>query len=316
MGSYKLLNNLREEGVIVNLPKKVKIVEVGPRDGFQNVKDFIETKDKIEIIKKMVDAGAKHIEITSFVHPKWVPQMKDAKEVLEEVKDCIGDREVELIALVPNKYGALKAKEAGAHTITYVISASEAHNKANVNRTIEESFKELEDIQKELGDVKFRLALATTFGCPFNEKVPTSRIIEMAKRGLSMGADKILLADTIGSASPLKVKNIISEITKEMSPEHFVTHFHDTRGMGLANTLVALNENITYFESAVGGLGGCPFAPGAAGNIATEDLVNMLHSMSIETDIDLNKTGEVIDLIREKVKSPIVSHMASLCKEQ
>lgn len=299
----------------MNLPKKVNIVEVGPRDGFQNVKDFIETEDKIEIIKQLVDSGVKHIEVTSFVHPKWVPQMKDANEVVKAVKDYTKDKDVELIALAPNKHGALKAKEAGVHTITYVISASEAHNKANVNRTIEESFNELEDIQKELGDVKFRLAIATTFGCPFNEKVPIDRIIDMAKRGLRMGADKILLADTIGAASPLEVKNIISEITKHINPTHFVTHFHDTRGMGLANTLVALEENITCFESAVGGLGGCPFAPGAAGNIATEDLINMLHSMAIETDIDLDKMGKVIKLVRKKVSSPVVSHMSSLCIE-
>lgn len=298
----------------MNLPKKVNVIEVGPRDGFQNVKDFIKTEDKIEIIKQIVDAGAKHIEITSFVHPKWVPQMKDASEVVKAVKEYTKDKDVELIALAPNKYGALKAKEAGVHTITYVISASEAHNKKNVNRTIEESFNELEEIRKELGNVKFRLALATTFGCPFNEKVPVGRIIDMAKRGLSMGADKILLADTIGIASPLEVKNIIGEITKYINPSNFVTHFHDTRGMGLANTLVALEENITQFESAVGGLGGCPFAPGAAGNIATEDLINMLHSMSVETGINSGKINEAISLVREKVNAPVASHMSSLCK--
>ena len=156
----------------MNFPERVRITEVGPRDGFQNVKTFIETEDKVEIIKKIIDSGTKHVEITSFVHPKWIPQMKDAEKVVREIKEYAKGKGVELIALVPNKYGAQKARDAGVDTITYVISASRAHNRANVNRTIDESFHELEEIADELDGMDFRLAIATSFGCPFHEEVP------------------------------------------------------------------------------------------------------------------------------------------------
>lgn len=296
----------------MNLSKEVSIVEVGPRDGFQNVKDFIETEDKISIIKSLIDSGIKHIEATSFVHPKWVPQMKDSYKVVKEIKEYALEKDVELIALVPNKYGALKAKEAGIDTITYVISASESHNKNNVNRSINESFEELEEISKQIDKIKIRLAIATTFGCPFGEEIPIKRIVEMAEKGLEVGVNKILLADTIGEANPLQVYNILKKVKQSIDCEYLGMHFHDTKGMALANTLVSLEEGITYFESAVGGLGGCPYAPGAAGNIATEDLVNMLHSMKIQTQIDLKKILSALDLVKVKVNANIVSHMANV----
>lgn len=297
----------------MNLPSKVDVVEVCPRDGFQNVKDFIKTEDKIEIIKKIVDAGVKHIEITSFVHPKWVPQMADAGQIVTEIKDYVRGRDVQLIALVPNKYGALKAIEAGLDWITYVISASESHNIKNINRTIEQSFSELDEIARDTGKTKIRLAIATTFGCPFGEDVPVERVINMAKRGLELGAKRILLADTIGVANPVQVKSVINSVKEYIDAELLGVHLHDTRGMGLANTYVAVNEGISYFESAAGGLGGCPFAPGAAGNIATEDMVNMFHSMEIETSVDMDCIMEAVNLIRQKVNSPVVSHMANVC---
>jgi len=298
----------------MELPKKAVIVEVGPRDGFQNVKDFIATKDKVQIIKKLIDSGLKHIEATSFVHPKWVPQMADAKEVLQDIKVYAAEKDIEIIALVPNKVGALKAKAAGVDWITYVISASEAHNLKNVNRTIEQSFVELEDIINNMGPTRIRLAIATTFGCPFGEKVPVDRVISMAKRAVNLGAGRILLADTIGTANPLQVKKMVSSVKQQVDVDLLGVHLHDTRGMGLANTIMAATEGINYFESAAGGLGGCPFAPGAAGNIATEDLVNMLHSMSIETSINLDAVYEAVGLIRQKVHAPIVSHMSRVCR--
>lgn len=297
----------------MNLPQKVDIVEVCPRDGFQNVKDFIETEDKIEIIKKIIDSGVKHIEVSSFVHPKWVPQMADASQVVEAVKEYVKDRDVQCIALVPNKYGAMKAKAAELDSITYVISASETHNKKNINKTIEQSFSELEEIAKDIGKTKIRLAIATTFGCPFGEIVPVERVIKMAQRGVELGVEKILLADTIGIANPLQVKQIVSKVKEYINVELLGIHLHDTRGIGLANTLVAVNEGIQYFESAVGGLGGCPFAPGAAGNIATEDLINMFHSMGIDTAINIDRIFDALQLIKEKVNSPIVSHMSKVC---
>lgn len=296
----------------MELPKNAVIVEVVPRDGFQNVHDFIPTEDKIQIIKMLIDSGVTHMEVTSFVHPKWVPQLADASEVLREIKAYRASKGVQLIALVPNKFGALKAKEIGVDAITYVISASEAHNTKNVNRSIEQSFLELEEIASELGSIKMRLAIACTFGCPFGEVVPVDRVIKMAERALQLGADRILLADTIGVGNPLQVKEIVAAVKQRIDVGRLGVHFHDTRGMGLANTLVAALEGISYFESAAGGLGGCPFAPGAAGNIATEDMVNMLHAMNVQTGVSLEVLKEAIGLIRNKVHAPIVSHMCAI----
>jgi len=296
----------------MGLPDKVSIVEVGPRDGFQNVKQFIPTEDKILIIKNLIDTGLTHLEVTSFVHPKWVPQMADAVDVVKGIQSYAKDREVELIALVPNKYGALKAYELGLDTITYVISVSEAHNFKNVNRTVAESLRELEDIVKSIGKMKVRLAIATTFGCPFGEEIAVERIINMAQRGLSLDCSKILLADTVGLANPLQVKSIIHEVSSYIPGEKLGVHFHDTRAMALANTFAALDGGIMYFESSIGGLGGCPFAPGAAGNVATEDLVNMIHSMDIKTGIDMNKLLNVVKMVKRKVDAPLLSHMAMI----
>ncbi|MBA1335342.1 MAG: Pyruvate:Oxaloacetate transcarboxylase domain protein [Firmicutes bacterium] len=298
----------------MNLPDRVDVVEVCPRDGFQIVKDFIRTEDKIEIIKKVIDAGVKFIEITSYVHPKWVPQMADAGDVVDAVKGYAEGKDVELIALVPNKVGAVKAFEAGLDWITYVVSASESHNMKNINRTIEQSFAELEEICAIKADTRIRLAIATTFGCPFGEEVPVERVIDMAKRGLELGVGKVVLADTIGIANPVQVKSIIGKVKEQVDVELLGVHLHDTRGMGLANTYVAVTEGIRYFESAVGGLGGCPFAPGAAGNIATEDMINMFHSMGVETGVAMDRIFEAVSLVREKVNSPVVSHMANVCR--
>lgn len=292
--------------------KDVSITEVGPRDGFQNIKTFIETEDKLEIIRRMIDSGVKHLEVTSFVHPKWVPQMRDAETVVSSIRTYAAAKDLELIALVPNKFGALKAKAAGVDAITYVISVSEAHNKANVNRTIDESFEAFEGIAGEMGKVKIRLALATTFGCPFNEVVPVERIVSIAERGLRAGADKVILADTIGVADPMKVERILKAVTAQIDPSKLIAHFHDTRGMALANTLVALNAGIRNFEAASGGLGGCPFAPGAAGNVAMEDLLNMLHAMGYQTSISPEGIAHVVEAIAQKVDAPIISHMSKL----
>ncbi|MDK2867874.1 MAG: hydroxymethylglutaryl-CoA lyase [Clostridiales bacterium] len=292
--------------------KDVSITEVGPRDGFQNIKTFIETEDKLEIIRRMIDSGVKHLEVTSFVHPKWVPQMRDAETVVSSIRTYAAAKDLELIALVPNKFGALKAKAAGVDAITYVISVSEAHNKANVNRTIDESFEAFEGIAGEMGKVKIRLALATTFGCPFNEVVPVERIVSIAERGLRAGADKVILADTIGVADPMKVERILKAVTAQIDPSKLIVHFHDTRGMALANTLVALNAGIRNFEAASGGLGGCPFAPGAAGNVAMEDLLNMLHAMGYQTSISPEGIAHVVEAIAQKVDAPIISHMSKL----
>lgn len=297
------------------LPNKVEIVEVCPRDGFQNVKEFIDTDRKIEIIKKLIDSGFKRVEITSFVNPKWIPQMKDAAEVVTAIKEYSKGKDVGLIGLVPNKRGVENALSVGVDELTYVISVSERHNKENVNRTVEESMNQFAEIVTEKkNEVKFRLALATTFGCPFGEEIKTEKIISMAKKGLELGASEILLADTVGLGNPLLVENVMKEVVKEIDVNKICMHMHDTRGLALANMIAAMKYGVTKFETAAGGLGGCPFAPGASGNAATEDLLNMLNSMGIAVDIDGEKLAEAVGIIREYVNSPIVSHMSSLCK--
>ena len=257
----------------MNFPKEVKIVEVGPRDGFQSIKEWIPTKLKLEVITSLFEANLKNMEITSFVHPKAIPQMKDAKDVVKEVLDKYND--VEMIALVPNFVGAETAWKGGVKQITYVISASERHNMENVRRTIEESFAELASLKDQIPDLKIKLDIATVFGCPFLGDIPVKQVFQMIDNGIAIGVDEICLCDTIGIANPKQVDDILTQIKVRYPDRVFSLHLHDTRGMGLANTLVALQKGITIFESAIGGLGGCPFAPGAAGNIATEDLVFM-----------------------------------------
>lgn len=295
------------------LPQNAEIIEVCPRDGFQNVKDFIPTERKIEIIKSLIDVGFKRIEATSFVNPQWVPQMADASEVVAEVKEYAKGKNVSIIALIPNEKGFANATKAGVDEVNYVVSVSETHNKKNVNRTVDESLAILEKIAENRGTTKIRLALATALGCPFGEKIETKKIIEMAKRGLKAGANEILVADTVGLGHPQLIEDVLTEMTAHIDASKLCMHLHDTRGLALANTIAALRLGVTKFESAVGGLGGCPFAPGAAGNVATEDLVNLLSVMNVETGLDQDKLSAAVDLVRRYVNSPIVSHMSKLC---
>lgn len=294
------------------LPKKAKIVEVGPRDGFQNLEEFIPTEVKLEVVDSMVEAGFKKIQVTSFVHPKAIPQMKDAADV---AKTVVGKyKDVEFVALVPNFHGAKAAFEAGIGEVSCVISASESHNKANVKRTIDESFEGLEKIRNEFKTLKIKLDIATAFGCPFEGKVPVENVLVMMERAYGMGIDSVCLCDTIGVANPAQVEEVLKAVKAVYPDKEIGLHMHDTRGMGLANIVVALQNGFNLFESAAGGLGGCPFAPGAAGNISSEDLVNMLEEMGVSTGVDLEKSVSVARLIREKIKPELTGHMVNVCK--
>jgi len=293
----------------LKFPKNVEIIEVCPRDGFQNIKTPIPAETKIAIIDRLVDCGFQWIEATSFVHPKAIPQMADAAEVLKSVKAKHGDK-VKFIALAPNLYGAQRALEAGADAITFVISASEAHNLENTKQTIEQSLIALAEVCKIKGNKKVRLAVATAFDCPFAGAVAPEQTIKLVDAGLAAGADDIILADTVGTATPLQMEALLSKLVVKYPETPFILHIHDTQGMGLANTLMALSFGITRFEAAAYGLGGCPFAPGAAGNIATEDLVNMLHKMNIETSINYDKIMEVVHFIGDNIGIAPTGHMA------
>lgn len=299
----------------LKLPKSVEIIEVCPRDGFQNIKTPIPTETKIAILDKLVDCGFAWIEATSFVHPKAIPQMADAAEVLTAAKAKHGAK-IGFVALAPNLFGAQRAIEAGADAITFVISASEKHNLENTRQTIAQSVAALTEVCKIKKDRKVRLAVATAFDCPFAGPIAPDMVLPVVEAGMSAGADEIVLADTIGTATPLQMEALLSELLPQYPQLSFILHIHDTQGMGLANVLTALKLGVTRFETAAFGLGGCPFAPGAAGNIATEDLVNMLHKMNIATGLDYGKVMEAAVYIEEKLGIVPVGHMAKIaaCK--
>ena len=292
----------------MKLPKSIEILEVGPRDGFQNIKEWIPTELKLDVIEGLIQSNFKKIELTSFVHPRAIPQMKDAHDIvkfaLEKYKDST------IYALVPNLRGATDAFNAGIKNVTYVISVSESHNKANVNRTVDESFEELFNLKKELPGLNIKLDLATVFGCPFLGYIPYQKVKYAIEKGLMANVEKICLCDTIGIANPLQMSDLLEKINSDFPNIDFSMHLHDTRGMGLANTLVAIEKGITEFETSVGGLGGCPFAPGAAGNLASEDLVFMLESMNINTGINLDNLMTTVKIVREKIKSDLTGHLS------
>ena len=301
---------------MLSLPKKVELIDVCPRDGFQNVHDIIPFDAKVAIIKKLAEAGFKRIEAVSFVSPKAIPQMADAKDVMAAVKDTLKEHGVRSVALVPNARGVETAVECGVDELTYVISVSEQHNMANVRRTPDESMEQFKALIGQYGDqVQFRLALATALGCPFGEEIRTERVAEMVKFGLDLGCKEVMIADTVDISNPKRTYDLMSVLVDQFGPEKFVMHLHDTRGLALANTLTCLQLGVHKFESAAGGLGGCPFAPGAAGNVATEDVLNMMSEMGIETGIDNDKLHEAVVLIQENVHANIVSHLTPLYKK-
>ena len=300
----------------MKLPESVELIEVCPRDGFQNVHDLIPFDAKVAIIKKLAEAGFKRIEAVSFVSPKAIPQMADAKDVMLAVKDTLKAHGVRSVALVPNARGVETALECGVDELTYVVSVSEKHNMANVRRTPDESLAQFKELAGQYGhQMRFRLALATALGCPFGEEIRTERVAEMVRFGLEQGCEEVMIADTVGMSNPKRTYDLMEALVKEFGPERFVMHLHDTRGLALANTLACMQLGVHKFESAAGGLGGCPFAPGAAGNVATEDVLNMMSEMGIVTGIDNDVLHEAVELIQANVHANIVSHLTPLYKK-
>lgn len=271
--------------------RTVQLVEVGPRDGFQSIKTFIPTEKKIDLVKTLLAAGIRRMEVTSFVSPKAIPQMADAREVVAAVK-AERVEGLQLTALVPNAFGARAALEMELDAVNFVLSVSETHNRENVRRTVDESFAELAKIAEEYAAAekapRILLSLATTFGCPFEGPQPVSRVADMVHRATDLGVTRIIFADTIGVADPLQMETFWEDILPVLPEDlELSLHLHDTRGLGLANVYAALRFPVHSLEASFGGFGGCPFAPGAAGNIATEDLVNMLERMGISTGVDV-----------------------------
>ena len=273
------------------LPEKVDIFEVGTRDGLQNQRDFIPTESKIELVNKLTAAGCQRIEVTSFVHPKWVPQMKDAKEVFSRIDKKEG---VVYNALIPNLKGLELALEAGLQEVVTIMSASESHNKKNLNRSVDESLKEIEEINRIAAEkgVKVRSYIATVFGCPIEGDVPVEKVIDIALALEESGSYEISLGDTTGMANPIMAYEIPAMILERLKKASLAVHYHQADGIEFANILASLKAGITVFDGAAGGLGGCPYAPGATGNTATETMVDMFHRMGIKTGIDLDLINE------------------------
>jgi len=275
----------------VKLPARVTIVEVGPRDGLQNEKTSLSIDDRVAFCDRLVAAGLPVVEVGALVSPKQVPQMAGSEEVLRRVTPRPGTR---LPVLVPNRAGFERALAAGAREIAVFTAASETFNRRNTNASIEESFARFAGFLPEAraGGLRVRGYVSTCFGCPYEGPVAPGRVVEVARRLVEAGCDEVSIGDTIGVAVPTQVVDVIGRLGQALPKERLAAHFHDTRGTALANVLAALEEGVTVIDSAAGGIGGCPFAPGASGNLATEDLVYMLHGMGIETGVALSAVAE------------------------
>lgn len=272
----------------MKLPDRVTIYEVGPRDGLQNEARQVPTAEKIRFIDALVEAGLHNIEITSFVSPKWIPQLADAAEVARGVRRPGG---VRMSALVPNRRGLDAAMASGMKEIAVFLSASETHNKKNVNKTIAETLTAFDEVVPPAlaAGLKVRAYVSTVFGCPYEGDVDPAAVLQLSARLIEMGVYQISLGDTIGVANPRQVEEVVGQVLAAHPADRIAVHFHDTQGTALANCLVSLTLGIRTIDSSAGGLGGCPYAPGAAGNLATEDLVSMLHAMGIQTGVDLDR---------------------------
>ena len=286
------------------MKQRIYINDVAVRDGFQIEKNFIPTETKIALIDALAETGIAKIEATSFVHPTLVPNMADAVDVLANIKRVAG---VTYSVLVPNLKGMERAAETHKmrgkiEEINVVMSASETHNRANVNRSCDESFADFAvmiRMAKEAG-IRMNGTVSTSFGCPFEGYVPEERVLGFAKRYVDLGFDGVTLADTTGMANPAQVERLSAQAVKQFSDIELTLHFHNTRGMGLANVVAGIKAGIVHYDGSLAGLGGCPFAPGATGNICTEDMVNMLEDMGYDTGVDLDK------LLAAAVKMPMV----------
>ncbi|MCF6408321.1 hydroxymethylglutaryl-CoA lyase [Pseudalkalibacillus salsuginis] len=298
----------------MNLPEKVTIIEVGPRDGLQNEKNQVPTDAKITFIKDLKNAGITEIELTSFVSPKWVPQMRDAKEVIDA---CLDDKRN--FVLAPNRKGVERLYETDGKDVAVFVGVSSSFNKKNINKTTGESMADLKPILAELKQKGYfvRACISTSFYCPYDGKVDPKDVIALCTQFADFGVDELSVADTIGMANPLESYQLFNELQRQLGDRVLLTaHFHDTRGMALANIYACLQAGITRFDTSAGGLGGCPFAPGATGNVATEDVVFMLHQMGIGTGIDLKGLHKAIQGISEHVTRNIETKYYNLAEKK
>lgn len=292
----------------MNVPSGVTVVEVGPRDGLQNEAQRVETADKIAFVDALSAAGLPVIEVSAFVSPKWVPQMGDAAEVVGGIRRHPGIR---YSALVPNLAGLDRAHAAGVTDVAIFAAASETFSQKNTNRTIDASlagYREVGARARVLG-MRVRAYLSTSFGCPFEGEVKPARVAELAAALIEMGAFEVAVSDTIGIAHPGQVRTVVDAVAARVPRDRIALHFHDTRGMALANVMAGLDAGVTTFDASAGGLGGCPYAPGATGNLATEDLIYMLDGLGVATGVSLPALLEASRVIEPKVGHPLPSRV-------
>ncbi|CAL1523478.1 hydroxymethylglutaryl-CoA lyase [Bacillus subtilis] len=294
-------------------PKKVTIKEVGPRDGLQNEPVWIATEDKITWINQLSRTGLSYIEITSFVHPKWIPALRDAIDVAKGIDRLKG---VTYAALVPNQRGLENALEGGINEACVFMSASETHNRKNINKSTSESLHILKQVNNDAkkANLTTRAYLSTVFGCPYEKDVPIEQVIRLSDALFEFGISELSLGDTIGAANPAQVETVLEALLARFPANQIALHFHDTRGTALANMVTALQMGITVFDGSAGGLGGCPYAPGSSGNAATEDIVYMLEQMDIKTNVKLEKLLSAAKWIEEKMGKPLPSRNLQVFK--
>ncbi|MBI3403336.1 MAG: hydroxymethylglutaryl-CoA lyase [Acidobacteria bacterium] len=290
-------------------PKRITIVEVGPRDGLQNERALVSTADKIAFVNLLSAAHLPVIEVSAFVSPKWVPQMADAAGVFAGITRPAGTR---YTALVPNLAGLDRALASGVTEIAVFASSTETFSRKNINQSIDESLATYRQVcgRALAAGLRVRGYLSTAFGCPFEGDVAPARVADVAVRLAELGVFEVAISDTIGVAHPGQVSRVLDAVLAQLPAERIALHFHDTRGTALANVLAALPYGIATFDASAGGLGGCPYAPGAAGNLATDDLIYMLSGMGIETGVSLTKLSEASAFIGSKIDHPLPSKYA------
>lgn len=288
---------------------KVKIVEVGPRDGLQNEKAILPTEDKFEFIRLLSETGLKTIETTSFVKAPAIPQMADAKELYTRVKAELSGKGVSYPCLVPNMRGLKDALALGVEEIALFSATSDSFTKKNINATVEESFERMRPVAAEAKakGVRVRAYISMAFGCPYEGEIPLSKLVHVIEEFLKLDVYEVSIGDTIGVATPKQVETALKTLVPQFGATKLALHFHDTRGMALTNILKGLEAGITTYDASAGGLGGCPYAKGATGNVATEDVWYLCHSQGVETGVDLNKLVAASSFILEKVQKQTVS---------
>ena len=290
----------------MRLPARVTIVEVGPRDGLQNERAAVATIDKVAFVDRLSEAGHSVIEVAAFVSPKWVPQMADAAEVFGGITRKPG---VRYTALVPNRAGLERALAAGVQEVAIFAAASETFSRRNINQSIDESLEWYARVCADAGAAGLRVRgyLSTCFGCPFEGPVAPARVADVTARLIDIGVFEVAVSDTIGAAHPGHVPVVLDEVTKRIPLSQVALHFHDTRGTALANVLAGLDYGVTTFDSSAGGLGGCPYAPGASGNLATEDLLYMLNGLGIDTGVEIDRVADSSRFIESRLDHKLPS---------